>query len=87
MHKNSKLFVAGHRGLVGSAIVRELIALGNTNIITRTHAELDLVDSRVVSEFFATEKIEYVFDAAAKVGGIVGNSNYPADFIYKNLMI
>ena len=87
MQKNSKIFVAGHRGLVGSAIVRELIALGNTNIITRTHAELDLVDSRVVAEFFATEKIEYVFDAAAKVGGIVGNSNYPADFIYKNLMI
>ena len=87
MEKDSKIYVAGHRGLVGSAIVRGLKAKGYTNIIGKTHAELDLMDNVVVEEFFKTEKPEYVFLAAAKVGGIYANSTYPADFIFQNLQI
>ena len=87
MEKDSKIYVAGHRGLVGSAIVRGLKAKGYTNIIGRTHAELDLMDNVAVEEFFKIEKPEYVFLAAAKVGGIYANSTYPADFIFQNLQI
>lgn len=87
MNKDSKIYVAGHRGLVGSAIVRGLEAKGFTNIIGRNHSELDLIDSSQVEEFFKIEKPEYVFLAAAKVGGILANSTYPADFIYENLQI
>lgn len=87
MDKNSKIYVAGHRGLVGSAIVNNLQSRGYTNLLVRTHAQLDLLDQRAVAEFFATEKPEYVFLAAAKVGGIVANNTYRADFIYENLMI
>lgn len=87
MTKDSKIYVAGHRGLVGSAIVRGLEAKGFKNIIGRTHSELDLTNSAAVEEFFKAEKPEYVFLAAAKVGGILANSTYPADFIYENLQI
>lgn len=87
MEKNSKIYVAGHRGLVGSAIVRSLEANGFINIISRTHAELDLTNQADVRRFFEEEKPEYVFLAAAKVGGIHANNTYPADFIYENLMI
>ena len=87
MGKNSRIYVAGHRGLVGSAIVRNLEANGFTNIITRTHAELDLTNQADVRKFFEEERPEYVFLAAAKVGGIHANNTYPADFIYDNLMI
>ncbi len=87
MQKDSKIYVAGHRGLVGSAIVENLKSKGYTNIIGRTHAELDLLDQRAVADFFETEKPEYVFLAAAKVGGIVANNTYRADFIYQNLQI
>jgi GDP-L-fucose synthase len=87
MDSNSKIFVAGHKGLVGSAIVRHLESNGHTNIITKTRDELDLTDTIAVKKFFAEEKPEYVFLAAAKVGGIGGNADYPADFIYQNLMI
>lgn len=87
MDKNSRIYVAGHRGLVGSAIVRRLEADGFTSIITRTSKELDLKDQAAVNDFFRTEKPEYVFLAAAKVGGILANNTYPADFIYENLMI
>lgn len=87
MNKDSKIYVAGHRGLVGSAIVRELKKKGYTNIIGKTHKELDLMDSTAVENFFKEEKPEYVFLAAAKVGGIYANSTYPADFIYENLQI
>ena len=87
MEKNSKIYVAGHRGLVGSAIVRGLKAKGYTNVIGRTHKELDLMDNVAFEEFFKTEKPEYVFLAAAKVGGIYANSTYPADFIFQNLQI
>ena len=87
MEKNAKIYIAGHRGLVGSAIIKNLEARGYTNFITRTHKELDLTNSTAVAEFFATEKPEYVFLAAAKVGGIVANNTYRADFIYANLMI
>ena len=87
MEKESKIYVAGHRGMVGSAIVRELQRQGYTNIITRTHAELDLTDQMAVNEFFAAEKPEYVFLAAAKVGGIVANASAPADFMYVNMML
>lgn len=87
MNKESKIYIAGHRGLVGSAIVRNLEARGFTNIICRTHKELDLTNQNEVREFFETEKPEYVFLAAAKVGGIHANNTYPADFIYDNLMI
>lgn len=87
MNKDSKIFVAGHRGLVGSAILKNLQQKGYTNFVLRTHAELDLTDQCAVNEFFATEKPEYVFLAAAHVGGIMANSRYRADFIYINLMI
>lgn len=87
MKKDSKIYVAGHRGLVGSAIVRELNKKGYTNVIGKTHKELDLMDSVAVENFFKEEKPEYVFLAAAKVGGIYANSTYPADFIYENLQI
>lgn len=87
MEKNSRVYIAGHRGLVGSAIVRNLEAKGFTNIITRTHKELDLTNQADVRRFFEEEKPEYVFLAAAKVGGIHANNTYPADFIYDNLMI
>ena len=84
MEKESKIYVAGHRGLVGSAIVRNLKKKGYTNIIGKTHKELDLTDQQAVKDFFKEEKPEYVFLAAAKVGGIGANSNYPADFILIN---
>jgi GDP-L-fucose synthase len=87
MNKNSKIFVAGHRGLVGSAIIKELFAKGYQNIITKTRAELDLTNQEETTSFFNVEKPEYVFLAAAKVGGIVANNTYRADFIYHNLMI
>ena len=87
MNKNSKIYVAGHRGMVGSAIVRELNRQGYTNIITRTHAELDLCRQADVEAFFATEKPEYVFLAAAKVGGIVANQSALADFMYDNMIL
>lgn len=87
MEKDSKIYVAGHRGMVGSAIVRELKRQGYHNIITRTHAELDLTDQRAVKAFFETEKPEYVFLAAAKVGGIEANDKAPADFLYQNMML
>ena len=84
---DSKIFVAGHRGMVGSAIVRQLQASGHTNIITRTRSELNLTNQQDVVDFFHDEKIDQVYLAAAKVGGIVANNTYPADFIYENLMI
>ena len=87
MNKDSKIYVAGHRGLVGSAIVRNLEAKGYTNIIYRTHEELDLTNQANVQAFFKEEQPEYVILAAAKVGGIHANNTYPADFIYDNLMI
>ncbi len=87
MQKDSKIYVAGHRGMVGSAIVRALKAQGYINIITRTHAELDLIRQADVERFFADERPEYVFLAAAKVGGIVANSNALADFMYQNMML
>jgi GDP-L-fucose synthase len=87
MEKTSKIFVAGHRGLVGSAIVRALEAAGYTNVIKKTRSELDLLDQKAVADFFATEKPEYVFDAAAKVGGILANKEHPAEFIHQNLVI
>ena len=87
MEKNSKIYVAGHRGMVGSAIVRELQRQGYTNIITRTHAELDLTRQEAVEAFFAVEKPEFVFLAAAKVGGIVANQSALADFMYQNMIL
>lgn len=87
MEKDAKIFIAGHRGLVGSAIVRKLQSSGYTNLVVRTHEELDLTNQQAVQSFFKTEKPEYVFLAAAKVGGIGANSTYPADFIYINLAI
>lgn len=87
MEKDSRIFVAGHRGMVGSAIVRELQRQGYSNIITRTHSELDLTSQSSVEEFFKTEKPEYVFLAAAKVGGIGANAAHPADFMWQNMMI
>lgn len=87
MKKNSKIYVAGHRGLVGSAIVRNLIAQGYTNLILRTHDELDLTRQESVESFFMQEKPEYVFLAAAKVGGIGANVKYPVDFLMHNLLI
>ena len=85
MEKNAKIYVAGHRGMVGSAIVRELKRQGYENIITRTHKELDLCRQDAVEAFFAEEKPEYVFLAAAKVGGIVANQEALADFMYDNM--
>ncbi|MDT0650431.1 GDP-L-fucose synthase family protein [Autumnicola edwardsiae] len=87
MQKDSRIYIAGHRGLVGSAILENLRSRGYGNLITRTHSELDLTVESAVSEFFEIEKPEYVFLAAAKVGGIVANNDYRADFIYENLMI
>lgn len=87
MEKNAKIFVAGHRGMVGSAILRELKRQGYENIITRTHAELDLCRQADVENFFATEKPDYIFLAAAKVGGIMDRIKFPADFMYQNMMI
>ena len=87
MDKNAKIYVAGHRGLVGSALVKTLNDKGHRNIVMRTHAELDLINSVAVAEFFETERPEYVFLAAAKVGGIVANNTYRGQFIYENLMI
>ncbi len=87
MKTDSRIYVAGHRGLVGSAIVRRLRAGGCTNLLLRTHAELDLTDERTTREFFASEQPEYVFLAAAKVGGIVANNSYPAEFVRDNLAI
>ena len=87
MKEDAKIYVAGHRGMVGSAICRELERQGYTNIITRTHAQLDLCRQDAVDAFFAEEKPEYVFLAAAKVGGIQANSEAPADFMYQNMML
>lgn len=87
MEKTSKIYIAGHTGLVGSAVYRELQRRGYEKLIVRTHAELDLTDQTAVNAFFEHEKPEYVFLAAARVGGIVGNSTYPAEFIYTNLAI
>ena len=87
MNKDSKIYIAGHRGMVGSAIHRKLLSLGYTNIITRTSTELDLRVQEPVNEFFETERPDYVFLAAAKVGGIMANNLYRADFLYENLMI
>ena len=87
MEKNSKIFVAGHRGLVGSSVVRQLEEKGYTNILVRTHEELDLLDPAAVRGFFEAEKPEYVFLAAARVGGILANNTFPADFIRENLIV
>ena len=87
IHPEDKIYVAGHRGMVGSAIVRELKQLGFHNIVTRTHAELDLTHQAAVNEFFASEQPKHVFLAAAKVGGIHANNVYRGEFIYQNLMI
>lgn len=87
MKKSSKIYIAGHRGLVGSAIVRKLEEKGYTNLVYRTSKELDLRDKNAVDTFFSEEKPEFVFMAAAKVGGIIANNEYPADFIRDNLMI
>ena len=87
IEKDAKIFLTGHRGLVGGAIYRRLQKEGFTNIITRSHSELDLCNQQAVEEFFEKEKPEYVILAAAKVGGIMANSQYPAEFIYQNLMI
>jgi GDP-L-fucose synthase len=87
MGRQPKIYVAGHRGMVGSAIIRTLRAQGQTNIVTRTHAELELIDQNAVRAFFAKEKPDQVYLAAARVGGIYSNNTFPADFIYQNLMI
>ncbi|WP_050463160.1 GDP-L-fucose synthase family protein [Herbaspirillum autotrophicum] len=87
VNKDAKIYVAGHRGMVGSAIVRRLIAGGYTNILLRTHGELDLLDQTRVKEFLSLEKPDYIFLAAAKVGGIQANNIYRADFIYQNLLM
>lgn len=87
MDRNARIYVAGHRGMAGSAIVRRLQAAGFNNIVARTHGELDLIDQRATREFFQAEKPDFVFLAAAKVGGIVANNTYPADFIQQNLAI
>ena len=87
MNKQSKIYIAGHRGLVGSALVRKFQELGYDNLILKTRSELNLLNQQEVADFFAVEKPEYVFLAAAKVGGIGANSTYPADFVYENIMI
>lgn len=87
MGKNAKIYIAGHRGMVGSAIARRLISAGYTNLITRTHVELDLTNQSAVTQFLEYEKPDFIFLAAAKVGGILANNTYRADFIYQNLMI
>ena len=85
--KTAKIYVSGHSGMVGSAIVRRLRGSGYSNILTRSHTELDLLDQRAVLNFMQREKPDYIFCAAAKVGGIVANNRYRAEFIYQNLMI
>jgi GDP-L-fucose synthase len=87
MQLDSKIYIAGHRGLVGSALMRRLAALGYRNLITRTHAELDLEDAVSTQAFFAEVNPEIVFLAAARVGGILANNSYPADFLISNLLI
>jgi GDP-L-fucose synthase len=87
LEKSAKIYVAGHRGMVGSAIYRKLVKEGYANLITRTSAELDLRDQQAVADFFSAEKPDYVFLAAAKVGGIIANNTYRADFLYENLAI
>lgn len=87
MEKDAKIYIAGHRGMAGSAIVRELTAQGYTNLVFRTSAELDLTNQAATAAFFEEEKPEYVFLAAARVGGILANNTYPADFLYQNLLI
>ncbi|MDE7154083.1 MAG: GDP-L-fucose synthase [Muribaculaceae bacterium] len=87
MNQHDKIYVAGHRGMVGSAIVRELQRNGFDNLLLRTHAELDLTDQNAVEQFFSSEKPDYVFLAAAKVGGIIANDTAPADFMYQNMML
>ncbi|HNL02668.1 MAG TPA: NAD-dependent epimerase/dehydratase family protein, partial [Leptospiraceae bacterium] len=87
MEKNAKIYIAGHRGLVGSAIVRVLAEQGYTNVMGRTHSELDLTRQPDVDAFFSKEKPDYAILAAAKVGGIHANNTYPAEFIYSNLQI
>lgn len=87
MKQDDKIYIAGHRGMVGSAMHRKLVKEGFTNIVVRTSAELDLINQQAVADFFAAEKPDYVFLAAAKVGGIVANNTFRADFIYQNLMI
>ena len=87
MNLNDKIYIAGHRGLVGSAIVRQLEARGFTNLLMRTHKELNLTNQAQVQSFFTQEQPDYVILAAAKVGGIHANNTYPADFIYQNMMI
>jgi len=87
MNLQSKIYIAGHRGMAGSAIIRSLESRGYHNFITRTHSELDLTNQQSVNNFFETQRPEYIFLAAAKVGGILANSTYPAEFIYENLMI
>jgi GDP-L-fucose synthase len=87
INKNTKIYVAGHRGMVGSSIVRQLQAKGFTNIVIRTHAELDLTNQHAVQTFLQEERPEQVYLAAAKVGGIHANNTYPAEFIYQNLMM
>src|SRR5215217_7238943 len=87
MNLNDKIYIAGHRGMVGSAILRQLKAEGYTNFILRTSSELDLRNQQAVADFFIKEKPDYVFLAAAKVGGIIANNTYRGDFIYENLMI
>ena len=87
MEKEAKIYVAGHRGMVGAAIIRELARQGYTNVVTRTHAELDLTRQQTVEDFFRTELPEYVFLAAAKVGGIEANRSALADFMYENMIL
>ena len=87
MNENSKIYVAGHKGMVGSAIIRSLKARGHNNFVVKTSKELDLRDSHAVKDFFSAERPEYVFLAAAKVGGIIANNTYRGEFIYDNLMI
>ena len=87
MKPDSRIYIAGHRGLVGSAIHRALVERGYTHLLTRTRAQLDLLNTNAVNDFFAQEKPEFVFLAAAKVGGILANNTYPADFIRDNLIL
>jgi GDP-L-fucose synthase len=87
MDKDGKIYIPGHSGLVGSAIVKQLKRDGYTNLLLRTHAELDLMDTAAVKEFFNTEKPDYVIDCAAKVGGIKANMTYPAEYLYENIQI
>ncbi|WP_309639785.1 NAD-dependent epimerase/dehydratase family protein, partial [Methylibium sp.] len=87
MERNAKVFVTGHRGMVGSAIARRLASAGYTNLLTRSRGELDLLDQRAVHDFLSQEQPDYIFIAAAKVGGIQANNQYRADFLYENLVI